>query len=84
MDILRYDGLYKVLFWLNSSTAAVAAVAAARMAANPPPPAPPAGPPNMMPDQQINEYIRVPDKMVGLSKVLYLSTQCDNKASYFL
>ncbi|CAH0717807.1 unnamed protein product, partial [Brenthis ino] len=30
------------------------------------PPAPPAAPPNMMPDQAINEYIRVPDKMVGL------------------
>ncbi|XP_045540567.1 far upstream element-binding protein 3 isoform X1 [Papilio machaon] len=51
---------------MSSATAAVAAVAAARMAANPAPPAPPSGPPNMMPDQQINEYIRVPDKMVGL------------------
>lgn len=30
---------------------------------------PPGGGPNMMPDQAINEYIRVPDKMVGLSKL---------------
>lgn len=31
-----------------------------------PAPPPPSGPPNMMPDQTLNEYIRVPDKMVGL------------------
>lgn len=32
----------------------------------PPTPAPPSAPPNLMPDQSINDYIRVPDKMVGL------------------
>ncbi|CAH2057155.1 unnamed protein product, partial [Iphiclides podalirius] len=56
---------------MSSASAAAAAVAAAaaRIAASNTsiPPAPPTGgPPNLMQDQQINEYIRVPDKMVGL------------------
>ncbi|CAG5055177.1 unnamed protein product [Parnassius apollo] len=52
----------------TAAVAAVAAAAAARISSNPSvPPAPPAGgPPNLMQDQQINDYIRVPDKMVGL------------------
>ncbi|XP_052742064.1 far upstream element-binding protein 3 isoform X1 [Bicyclus anynana] len=50
---------------------AAAAAAAARIANSSSAPTPPlgglGGPPNMnMPDQSINEYIRVPDKMVGL------------------
>lgn len=39
--------------------------APSRLGGNQPPPP---GPSNMMPDQAINDYIRVPDKMVGLSK----------------
>ena len=42
----------------------------ARVSNAPAPPAPPAAPPNMMPDQAINDYIRVPDKMVGLSEYI--------------
>ncbi|XP_064074960.1 far upstream element-binding protein 3 isoform X3 [Vanessa tameamea] len=46
-----------------SVTATAVATRIANVSATP---APPSGPPNMMPDQTINEYIRVPDKMVGL------------------
>ncbi|XP_060807118.1 far upstream element-binding protein 3 isoform X2 [Amyelois transitella] len=49
-----------------SAAAAAAAAAAARIAGNnAQPPAPPPGPPGM-PDQTLNDFIRVPDKMVGL------------------
>lgn len=56
--------------WCNSATAAAAAAAvaaAARIGAGNPAPPPPGAPPGMQ-DSAINEYIRVPDKMVGLSK----------------
>ncbi|XP_045512518.1 far upstream element-binding protein 1 isoform X2 [Pieris brassicae] len=49
-----------------TAAAAAAAAAAARLAANSASPPAPSGPPNMMNDQAINDYIRVPDKMVGL------------------
>ncbi|CAK1543559.1 unnamed protein product [Leptosia nina] len=49
-----------------TAAAAAAAAAAARLAANSASPPAPTGPPNMMNDQAINDYIRVPDKMVGL------------------
>lgn len=32
---------------------------------------PGSGPTNLLPDQSINEYIRVPDRMVGLSKLVF-------------
>lgn len=51
-----------------TAAAAAAAAAAARLAANSASPPAPSGPPNMMNDQAINDYIRVPDKMVGLSE----------------
>ncbi|RVE46353.1 hypothetical protein evm_008976 [Chilo suppressalis] len=50
----------------TAAAAAAAAAASARIAASSGAPAPPLGPPNVMQDQTINEYIRVPDKMVGL------------------
>ncbi|XP_075985687.1 P-element somatic inhibitor isoform X2 [Anticarsia gemmatalis] len=52
---------------MSGSAAAVAAgarVSAPVGGAGAPPP--PGGPSNLMPDQTLNEYIRVPDKMVGL------------------
>ncbi|CAH2097664.1 unnamed protein product [Euphydryas editha] len=47
-------------------TMSVTAAAATRIPNPAVAPAPPSAPPNMMSDQPINEYIRVPDKMVGL------------------
>ncbi|XP_026750749.1 far upstream element-binding protein 3 isoform X2 [Galleria mellonella] len=53
-----------------ATAAAAAAAAAARISAScgaaGVPPAPPSAPPNFMPEQTIDERIRVPDKMVGL------------------
>ncbi|XP_047035079.1 far upstream element-binding protein 1 isoform X2 [Helicoverpa zea] len=49
----------------SAPTAAPAASRSAPAAAAAPPP-PPSAPASLMPDQTLNEYIRVPDKMVGL------------------
>ncbi|XP_026728273.1 far upstream element-binding protein 3 isoform X2 [Trichoplusia ni] len=48
------------------SAVAVVSRAAAPPASAAPPPPPNAGAGSLMPDQTLNEYIRVPDKMVGL------------------
>ncbi|PZC74648.1 hypothetical protein B5X24_HaOG207367 [Helicoverpa armigera] len=50
---------------MSAPTAAPAASRSAPAAAAAPPP-PPSAPASLMPDQTLNEYIRVPDKMVGL------------------
>ncbi|XP_035451630.2 far upstream element-binding protein 3 isoform X2 [Spodoptera frugiperda] len=50
---------------MSAPSAAPAASRAAPAAAAAPPP-PPSAAGNLMPDQTLNEYIRVPDKMVGL------------------
>ncbi|KAJ8710124.1 hypothetical protein PYW07_009490 [Mythimna separata] len=51
---------------MSAPSAAPAASRAAPQAAAAAPPPPPSAPAGLMPDQTLNEYIRVPDKMVGL------------------
>lgn len=66
-----YRCSYNIDFSAYSAPSAVAVAsraAAAPPASAAPPPPPNAGAGSLMPDQTLNEYIRVPDKMVGLSK----------------